>query len=394
MANKKMDLTGLVERKLGENHRQDDSQDSTHGGDYKNIDTSTTSRIPNKHSAQNQSRKRRQIFSFIFNVYTATILFAVLITFTCAFLIVRIQELEVFLHHQDGYIRDLRNQFEAGLPEGPPLGDVGNRIASALTSQNRGSASRHLLGTQDTNCACPPGEKGDQGPRGERGRQGPPGREGDMGLRGVPGRHGRDGTEGPVGPRGGKGQKGDTGARGLLGRRGRKGDQGDRGFNGPPGPQGIPGELVGVELTELLSHRIKAIHLQGVPTNNITGITMLGSDGILKYWRTSSCTDTNTFVKDWDGNIRVMEKGQYLIYSRVLFYDSGAFYGANTNINGEVFLRCAGARASAAIKFGPCQSIGVAELNPEDRVGITSMYPWKEVEMSHESTYFGIVKLN
>ncbi len=132
-----MDTTRLVERKLGENHRHGDGggKDSMHGGDYTNTTRSTLSRAPDKHSAENHSRKRRggYVVSFIFSVYTATILFAVFITFTCAFLIVRLQELEVFLHHQDGYIRELRNQFEAGIPpvnpQAPP-GDLDNRIGS------------------------------------------------------------------------------------------------------------------------------------------------------------------------------------------------------------------------------------------------------------------------
>ena len=78
----------------------------------------------------------------------------------------------------------------------------------------------------------------------------------------------------------------------------------------------------------------------------------------------------------------------------MLFYDSSVFYGANTNINGRPFLKCGGARVSAAVKFGPCMSIGIAELRAGDRVGITSSYPYRDVEMSPESTYFGLVKLN
>ena len=81
-------------------------------------------------------------------------------------------------------------------------------------------------------------------------------------------------------------------------------------------------------------------------------------------------------------------------FFQVLFYDSSAFFGANTNINGQVFLSCGGARASAAVKFGPCLSIGVAILNAYDSVGVTSVYPHKDVELSPESTYFGMIKIN
>ena len=130
-----MDLTGLTERKQRENHRHDEK--GTIHGDYKNTNAGTlTSDAPNKHSAENQSRKRgRNLFSFVFSVYTATILFAVFITFTCAFLIVRIQELEVFLYHQDGYIRELRTQFE-GLNQGEQAteNDQLNKISSVSSS--------------------------------------------------------------------------------------------------------------------------------------------------------------------------------------------------------------------------------------------------------------------
>ena len=83
-----------------------------------------------------------------------------------------------------------------------------------------------------------------------------------------------------------------------------------------------------------------------------------------------------------------------MFQQQVLFYDSSAFYGAHTNINGKSFLKCTGARASSAAKFGPCSSSGVALLNEGDKVGIASVYPMKEVEMRPESTYFGIIKLN
>lgn len=40
--------------------------------------------------------------------------------------------------------------------------------------------------------------------------------------------------------------------------------------------------------------------------------------GILNQWNTGSCSNGNSFEVDWDGNVTVREKGQYLIYSRVI----------------------------------------------------------------------------
>ena len=164
-----MDASGLIERKFRDHHHshhhQHDHQDNDRRpirlpnfqnndipdadymeeepeqetDDYENmISTSTKSRLQhNKHTKsvaddprpKKRAKIHRRIFSFVFSVYTATLFFLVLITFTCAFLVVRLQELEVFLSHQDDYIRELRNKFE-DLQGGGGRGAGGNTPVS------------------------------------------------------------------------------------------------------------------------------------------------------------------------------------------------------------------------------------------------------------------------
>ena len=118
---------------------------------------------------------------------------------------------------------------------------------------------------------------------------------------------------------------------------------------------------------------------------------------IVKQWKQQPIHNFKTFEQFyplWSLTTAAVFTCLSFSLQKVLFYDGGAFYGAHTNINGKTFLKCTGARASSAAKFGPCLASGVTVLHEGDKVGVASVYPMKEVEMRPESTYFGMIKLN
>nr|XP_006826056.1 PREDICTED: ectodysplasin-A-like [Saccoglossus kowalevskii] len=242
---------------------------------------------------------------------------------------------------------------------------------------------------------CPPGpeglqgQKGDEGPRGKRGRRGTAGKQGAKGMQGIPGMKGDIGEAsiGPPGIPGKTGQKGERGATGPIGPMGPPGKQGEIGLPGVRGPRGHPGSRT---LTEI-NRKSQAIHLQGNNGNRFPSLQKLDRFGVLNNWRVYS--NSGGFTLLGNGNVTVSEKGQYYIYSNVLFYDDGALFGAHTTINGKPFLTCSGVRAKAALKFGTCYSSGVTHLNNQDMIGIRSVYPARIVDMHSQSTYFGIIKV-
>ncbi|XP_071508725.1 uncharacterized protein [Diadema antillarum] len=267
-----------------------------------------------------------------------------------------------------------------------------------------GYLGRKMLAT----CDCPSGPKGEQGPRGERGRQGSSGRRGEKGDPGSPGEDGsagNDGSRGPKGdrgdrgalglpgPKGPRGSDGTPGPPGLPGPQGVRGPQGVKGPPGPAGPQGPPGTTMtaGLSSSQLSNSPLSAIHLQAMPENVFSGLTRLDEYGHLNSWHVS--TNTGGFTLGRDGNVTVLQRGHYYIYSSVLFYDKSAFYGASTVVNGRPFLKCLGVRGSAFARFGSCQSSGVIQLDGGDYVGIVSSYPSRTVDMRPSSTYFGMIKL-
>ncbi|XP_071799026.1 uncharacterized protein [Asterias amurensis] len=325
--------------------------------------------------------------------YTSCSLFTVLALIVTLFValvggmsVLRMRELERRLAWQEQEIENLDDRVK----HLSRIGDNGDTYLPGLEAK----PSRHLLTFDGGECDCPPGPKGEIGPRGERGRSG---RDGRPGKDGVPGPSGPPGLNGRTGSHGQKGTRGDIGLpgeRGSPGIRGLKGDQGAPGVAGPPGPRGPTGNVEGMDSVEINRHVVfaRAIHLQGIPADQVSGIRRLGFHGLLRDWSIS--TNSGGFALETDGNVTVTERGQYYIYSSVLFYDGGAFYGAHTNINGKTFLKCTGARASSAAKFGPCLASGVTVLHEGDKVGVASVYPMKEVEMRPESTYFGMIKLN
>ncbi|XP_070537686.1 ectodysplasin-A-like [Ptychodera flava] len=240
---------------------------------------------------------------------------------------------------------------------------------------------------------CPPGPPG---PKGDTGEEGPRGKRG---RRGTTGKQGGKGPPGPIGSKGTKGDKGEAGSRGMPGPRGEigpKGDQGsnglqgDTGLRGMPGPQGPRGPTGSHTISEV-RRSAQAIHLQGDSDNKFPSLRMLDASGVLRNWQIGSNTGGFTLLAN--GNVTIAERGQYYIYSNVLFYDDSAFYGAHTTVNGIPFLTCSGMRAKASLKFGTCYSSGVIVLQPQDMIGIRSVYPSRIVDAHRESTYFGVIKL-
>eukprot|EP00057_Strongylocentrotus_purpuratus_P004843 XP_003729591.1 PREDICTED: collectin-12 [Strongylocentrotus purpuratus] len=189
-------------------------------------------------------------------------------------------------------------------------------------------------------CDCPPGPKGDSGPRGERGRQGSTGRrgekgdpgesgvdgvfgqDGDIGVKGDKGNQGLPGESGPAGPKGvagSPGQPGIGGPPGLPGPQGMRGQKGVEGPPGPPGPQGPPGTpmTAGLASTQLgtSTSPLAAIHLQAMPEDLYSGLTRLDEYGHLNSWFIS--TTTGGFSLGRDGNVTVLSRGHYYVYSSV-----------------------------------------------------------------------------
>ncbi|XP_071950503.1 uncharacterized protein [Antedon mediterranea] len=303
------------------------------------------------------------------------------------------------------------------------LADLENNGVKPEIAQT--SVGRKLLAVDGQQCTCPPGPKGNQGERGERGRSGRTGKAGNVGTPGPPGLDGSKGDKGLKGDKGDTGQRGEVGlegahgAKGELGERGQPGRQGVKGSRGikgnpgplgpngppgpkgnigrtgPPGPQGMTGNLTLLEEEGRLisGGTLRAIHLRGSGAENkLTGKTNLGASGCMKKWEIA--TDTGGFKLQSNGNVTVIEKGQYFIYSTILFYDKKAFFAADTRINGVPYIRCSGQRASAAQKFGSCTANGVANLEDGDEVGIKSVYPYSFVDIRNDASYFGLIKLN
>ncbi|XP_033122203.1 complement C1q and tumor necrosis factor-related protein 9A-like [Anneissia japonica] len=287
---------------------------------------------------------------------------------------------------------------------------------------------RKLLAIDGTQqCTCPPGPKGNQGERGERGRSGRTGKAGDTGRPGPPGVNGTKGERGPKGdkgevgergyqgldgkstrgPKGEVGSKGQKGMKGQNGTQGSIGDPGPMGPNGPPGPKGKVGQkgttgppgatgnytLLDENGEVISTGTLRAIHLRGNGGGNrMTGTASLGAFGEMKKWEVA--TKTDGFNLSTDGNVTVSQKGQYYIYSKILFYDNKAFFTAETRINGKSYLKCSGQRAVAAQKFGSCTSYGIAQLESGDKVGVKSVLPYSFVDIRNDASYFGLIKLN
>ncbi len=123
------------------------------------------------------------------------------------------------------------NVFRMAVPVADEAG-VSWTVNGTTVLLNRGG-----IASTCTDCSCPPGDIGSQGPTGPTG---PQGLQGPMGPAGVTGISGPTGTAGPSGAMGPAGPSGSTGAAGSIG------PDGVAGPVGPDGPEGAGG-IAGAE---------------------------------------------------------------------------------------------------------------------------------------------------
>ncbi|XP_078614653.1 uncharacterized protein LOC144883831 isoform X2 [Branchiostoma floridae x Branchiostoma japonicum] len=97
-----------------------------------------------------------------------------------------------------------------------------------------------------------------------------------------------------------------------------------------------------------------------------------------------------------DGSLRVTEAGLYFVYSQVYYYDgSHAFLSHIVRESGErePFLQCIQSPVNESRKYNTCFTAGVFHLDAGDKVFVELQQETGIVDMSPDTTFFGLIKI-
>ncbi|XP_078614654.1 uncharacterized protein LOC144883831 isoform X3 [Branchiostoma floridae x Branchiostoma japonicum] len=163
---------------------------------------------------------------------------------------------------------------------------------------------------------------------------------------------------------------------------------------------------------------LKAAHIQGdaggaVPVG-AQNVDRFGpprrfkfKDGQVNHWKIANWMNRpdyeqyyNVFQLDAvDGSLRVTEAGLYFVYSQVLqvyYYDgSHAFLSHIVRESGErePFLQCIQSPVNESRKYNTCFTAGVFHLDAGDKVFVELQQETGIVDMSPDTTFFGLIKI-
>ncbi|XP_078614657.1 uncharacterized protein LOC144883831 isoform X6 [Branchiostoma floridae x Branchiostoma japonicum] len=145
---------------------------------------------------------------------------------------------------------------------------------------------------------------------------------------------------------------------------------------------------------------LKAAHIQG----DAGGAVPVGAHGQVNHWKIANWMNRpdyeqyyNVFQLDAvDGSLRVTEAGLYFVYSQVYYYDgSHAFLSHIVRESGErePFLQCIQSPVNESRKYNTCFTAGVFHLDAGDKVFVELQQETGIVDMSPDTTFFGLIKI-
>ncbi|XP_078694724.1 uncharacterized protein LOC144923767 isoform X5 [Branchiostoma floridae x Branchiostoma belcheri] len=154
---------------------------------------------------------------------------------------------------------------------------------------------------------------------------------------------------------------------------------------------------------------LKAAHIQG-NAGDAGGAVAVGADGHVNHWKTADWMVepeyeqyheySNVFrLNSKDGSLTVTESGLYFVYSQVLqvyYYDgTHAFISHIIKESGEQepFLQCIQSPVNESRKYNTCFTAGVFPLEAGDKIFVQLQQENAVVDMSPETTFFGLIKI-
>ncbi|XP_078694720.1 uncharacterized protein LOC144923767 isoform X2 [Branchiostoma floridae x Branchiostoma belcheri] len=166
---------------------------------------------------------------------------------------------------------------------------------------------------------------------------------------------------------------------------------------------------------------LKAAHIQG-NAGDAGGAVAVGAenvdrfgparrykfkDGHVNHWKTADWMVepeyeqyheySNVFrLNSKDGSLTVTESGLYFVYSQVYYYDgTHAFISHIIKESGEQepFLQCIQSPVNESRKYNTCFTAGVFPLEAGDKIFVQLQQENAVVDMSPETTFFGLIKI-